>query len=475
MATNYAKFGLEANQPLDRYGNIAARLKNPDYIANTGAHWLRLNFVLPNTSYLDRYDTIVNSFVSRGMKIYATIGHDAIGDVWLGDSLRDNNSPDATAWIHAYVQRFKEIVDRYQGKIYVYEAINEPNGWQGGNRALVHPQWFVYMMNMLYQKINPRQRGIRLVCGPLEATWVNHNEAATYLSSVYELGAWEPGKVPWDGMGYHLYVGEDPASPPGSDGSTLADDIRRHYEAYLNQIWGVMQHFDPDNKHLLFVSEFGWTSDLGEDYQARQIKLGMDLLANDDRVAMASLFCTEDFGKTYGLYIKGMGRTKQSFNTYRDLMLQFAPNRTPVVDFSKLEGPIDVPVVTAPDDVLPGGSMPWSVGPGFMRHPVQKRAVILLPPFDDGSWAKAVLDAGYHGRAGVALCWSPGEAGLTIAGEERYVFVINPQEWGTSDGSMVPWFNEHTPGVQVREEMFASPQALTEWLRTNADPFLAAG
>jgi len=467
MATNYAKFGLDANQPIDRYGNIAPRLQNPDYIASSGAHWLRFNFVLPGPAYLDRYDVIVNNFVSRGLKIYATVGHDAMGDRWLGDTLREPDSATATAWIQAYAQRFLQIVERYRGKIAVYESINEPNGWQGGTKALIHPRWFVHLMNTLYQTIHPRQRSIRLISGPLEATFVNHNEAASYLTNVYERGEWASGQVPWDGLGYHFYIGADPQAPPGTDGSVHPDDIRQTYAAFINKIWGIMNHYDPGTKQLLFVSEFGWTSDLGEEYQARQIKLGMDLLANDPRVAVASLFCTEDFDLKYGIYTQGMGRAKAAFNAYRELMIQHAPNRTAAVNLAALEGPVDVPVVTGPDQ-----SMPWSVAPGLMRHPVERRGVILLPPFDDGRWARAVLDAGYYGRGGVTLSWSPGEAGLTIAGEQRFVLVVNPAEWATPDGSMIPWFREHMPAVLVREETFLNPQALSEWLRANPDPFV---
>ncbi len=475
MATNYAKFGIEANQPIDRFGNVAPRLQNPDFIANSGAHWLRLNFVLPNPSYLDRYDFIVDNFVSRGMKIYATIGHDATGDFWLGDMLRDANHPNAAAWVQAYAVRFKQIVERYAGKISVFEAINEPNGWQGGQQALVHPRWFVYMMNTLYQTLQPRQNGIRLIAGPLEATWVNNNEAVDYLSAVYQLGGWAPGEVPWDGVGYHLYVGEDPGAPAGTDGSIQPHDIRQTYATFMNKLWAVMHYYDPGTKHLVFVSEFGWTSDLGEDYQARQIGIGMDLLSADDRVAMASLFCTEDFDKKYGVYEEGMGRAKKAFTAYQSVMRQRAPNRSPQVNFDSLEGPVDVPVVTAPGQTPTGDSLPWSVGPGLMKHPVERRGVILLPPFDDGRWARAVLDAGYTGQSGVTVCWSPGEAGLTIAGEQRFVFVVNPAEWATPDGSLVPWFSAHTPGVLVKEQTFLNPQALTTWLRENPDPFSAAG
>ncbi len=470
MAVNYAKFGLDGNQPLDNQGNIAPRLRNPDYIANSGAHWLRLNFVLPNLSYLDRYDQIVNSFLSRGVKIYATIGHDACRDFWLGDTLRDQNSAGAAAWIQAYARRFRDIADRYQGKIFLYEALNEPNGWQGGDRALVHPRWFAAMMNALYSTLKPRERGIRLISAPLEATWVNHNEAALYLNTVYQIGNWAPGEIPWDGVGYHLYIGEDPASPAGTDGSIDSNDIRQTYRAFMDKMWSTMHRHDPDTRHLLFVSEFGWSSDLSEDYQAQQNRLGMELLAADDRVALASLFCAEDFGKKYGLYVEGMGRPKQAFTAYRDVMRTRAPNRSTQIDFKTLEGPVDVPVVTPPG----GDSWPWPSGPGLMKHPVQKRAVILLPPYDDGRWGQAVLNAGYYGQGGVTVTWSPGEAGLTIAGEQRVVLVINPLEWGTPDGSMVPWFRQNTPGVKVREETFGTPEALSAWLRSNPDPFQGA-
>ncbi|MBN1965143.1 MAG: hypothetical protein JW910_10890, partial [Anaerolineae bacterium] len=62
-------------------------------------------------------------------------------------------------------------------------------------------------------------------------------------------------------------------------------------------------------------------------------------------------------------------------------------------------------------------------------------------------------------------------AGLSITGEQRLVLVVNPTEWGTADGSLIPWFRDQFPGVLVREEQFASPAALTGWLLTHPDPF----
>jgi hypothetical protein len=467
MAVKYSKFGIDANQPIDQAGNIAPRLQNPDYLANTGAHWVRLNFVLFNSSHLARYDQIVNGLLSRNFKIYATVGQDAVADIPMGDALRDSNSTTAATWIQRYAARVTQIVDRYRGKIFVYEAVNEPNGWHGGSKALVHPRWFAYLMNTLYQLIRPRERGMRLISGPLEATYVNNNEAAIYLNSVYRAGNWAAADVPWDGVGYHLYVGERPDDPPGSDGSARPEDIRQTYTLFLNQMWAVIQKYEPNTRKKLWVSEFGWASGNGEDFQARLIPVGMEMLAKDDRVAMASLFCAEDFGRLYGLYTPGLTRPKQAFHVFRNLLVTNAPNRSPVVDFNEIEGPVQPPEE-------PGESFPWPTGPGRMRHPVQERAVILLPPTDDGRWARAALAAGLTGPKGVTFTWSPGEAGLTIAGEKRLVLVINPAEWGTPDGSMVPWFRQNTPGVLVREQTFAAPDDFTAWLRSLSNPFEGA-
>ena len=37
------------------------------------------------------------------------------------------------------------------------------------------------------------------------------------------------------------------------------------------------------------------------------------------------------------------------------------------------------------------------------------------------------------------------------------------------------WFNTNRPGVLVREETFANPQALTDWLKANPDPMDVVG
>ncbi|MBN1965463.1 MAG: hypothetical protein JW910_12510, partial [Anaerolineae bacterium] len=337
MATHYGKFGIDANQPIDGSGNVAARLQNPDYIANTGVHWLRLNMVLPRGDFLSRYDAVIDRTIDREMKLLVAIGQDALGDVPLGDKLRDPNSTAAPGWIQQYVQRFLEIVERYRGKVFVYEAVNEPNGWQGGGRALIHPRWFVYLMNTLYQTIRPQERGIRLISGPLEATWLNDNEAARYLQNVLDIGGWASGDVPWDGVGYHIYVGESPEAPPGTPGCTDPEQIRATYATYLAEMWAVMRGYDPQHHHKLFITEFGWTSDgLGESYQTRQLQTGLDILAGDERVAVASIFCTEDFARKYGLYVQGMSRPKQAFGMVRQLMTTNAPDRTRHVNFAEL-------------------------------------------------------------------------------------------------------------------------------------------
>jgi hypothetical protein len=192
-------------------------------------------------------------------------------------------------------------------------------------------------VNTLYQVIRPRER-MRLISGPL-GTVSNSRPRLPGGIPARQLGT---ADVPW-WIGYHIYVGERRISPPGSDSSARPEDIRQTYTLFFNQLWAVIQKYEPNTRKKLWVSEFGWASENGEDFQAQRIPVGMEMLAKDDRVAMASLFCTEDFGRLYGVYTPGLTRPKQSFNTYRGLMVANAPNRSRVVDFNEIEGPVQPP------------------------------------------------------------------------------------------------------------------------------------
>lgn len=337
MARDLTKIGITGNAPLDRDGHIAARLADPDIVASTGAVWLRLNFVQRRDNWLTRYDDIVDGMLAQGLKVYGTIGHEAlVNDAPVGDTFRTDKLPTHAdvsrqrAWVEQYVDRCEEIVGHFRGRIHVYESFNEPNDWYGGLSALVRqPGWFATMLTELYARLKPRFPEVTLVSGPLLGSWANHNEARTYLNETYKFGMqaldWAPGAIPFDGVGYHIYVSQgkfkldDPLET-----YNYFDEVEQNYATFFGGIWQVMaQHEGPHTKKL-WISEFGWESGhLGEEFQADMVERGVNILIDDDRVAMATLFCTEDFELTYGLYKQGRfgeGGRKQAWHKYHQLM-----------------------------------------------------------------------------------------------------------------------------------------------------------
>ena len=78
MARDLTKIGITGNAPLNNDGSIAARLKDPNIVASTGAVWLRLNFVQRRGDWLDKYERIVDGMLDKDIQVYGTIGHEAL-------------------------------------------------------------------------------------------------------------------------------------------------------------------------------------------------------------------------------------------------------------------------------------------------------------------------------------------------------------------------------------------------------------
>jgi hypothetical protein len=358
MARDLTKIGITGNAPLEADGSIAARLADPNVVASTGAVWLRLNFVERRGKWLKRYDEIVDGILSKGLNVYGTIGHEAlVHDAPIGDTFRTNRLPthanagQQRAWVEQYVDRFEEIVGRFHGRIGVFESFNEPNDFYGGSSALVgSPAWFAYMLGEIYAAVKPRFPDVTLVSGPLSGTWSNHNQAVAYLDEMYRYGlaslSWRQGAMPFDGVGYHIYVSEgqykldDPR-----ERYNYSEEVEANYARFLGDIWRTIGRHEGAHRKQLWVSEFGWQSGpISEKFQANMIERGIDILANDDRVAMATLFCTEDFGKgspweaTYGLYRQGdfgSGGRKKAWRRYHDIMDGVRGTQPPVRDLTE--------------------------------------------------------------------------------------------------------------------------------------------
>ncbi len=322
------KVGLDGNRPVEN-GAPVWRVYPPDFMAGTGTSYVRINFLLDQWSspaesgWLQVYDTIVNGLRGKGIQVYGLIGHEAVRES-PGDKFRnarENNA--ANAWIDQYVENFVTIVEHFRDRVKIFESFNEPNDWHGQNKAWIHPYWFAKMLERIYRAVK-LERGftdVTLVSGPLLAHDLGGAEnetsmATKYLRDTYQAGkkkhGWEKvrsscGSYPLDGIGYHLYVREGSESTPA--------DIQRTHKKYLDALSRVIQQQDVAEKKI-YVSEFGWSSASGEEFQARSLKAGFEFLRKDPRVALAIYFCTQDFpGKEYGL-LRMDGEKKPAYNAF---------------------------------------------------------------------------------------------------------------------------------------------------------------
>jgi len=319
--------GIDANRPLTDDGAIAPQVADPGIIADTGAGWVRLNFVLgPWTSVTDgtrhhgrtwqeAYRAIIEGFRSRGVRIYALVSNEAVRPADFGDLFRGSpGGATSHPWIDGYVESFVSIARMFGRDVDVFEMINEPDNWHGAPNGpnWVHPGWFAIMLQRIYQAVrsDPQIPNIPLVSGPLEGLQQG-NGAKSYLETTYREGVdhlgWSQGgrPFPFDGVGYHLYVEQGRKDWPSQ---RLA--VQQKYRSYLDQMQNVIRIAEGRDKPI-YVSEMGWFSNGGkEDLQAQCVPLGLEILARDPRVKLVVHFCTQDFGleggdKFYGLYRPG--------------------------------------------------------------------------------------------------------------------------------------------------------------------------
>jgi protocatechuate 3,4-dioxygenase beta subunit len=361
MAFRTHKIGLDANRPIitepgSNQGALASTVSTPAWIADTGASWVRVNFVLGpwaspddqrrfhGRTWRQAYQTIIDSFASKGLNIYGLIGHEAVKT--LPDFFRDSMSATppqerirAERWIDNYVTTFGQIAALFGDQVRTLESFNEPDDWHGSHRPWIHPTWFAVMLDRLYREVKERRNlgNLTLVSGPLQGLEINNNLAPTqYLRDTYEYGQQQLGwgmpdrPYPFDGVGYHLYIRE------GYDPNWTEHEytVRQLYSRYMNGMLRVIRAAEgPQSTKKLYISEIGWPSnrDTEEErtFQARNVSLALDLMASDPSVAIGIWFCTEDFDpglRSYGLYrnkqVSAAGR-KPSFHAFATFCQRF--------------------------------------------------------------------------------------------------------------------------------------------------------
>jgi len=317
------KLGLDANRPIDPANGVAAaQVEDPEIIADTGVGWVRINFVLGQTwpsvadpGWQECYSQIIAGFRNRGLKVYGLIGDEALSAP-PGDQFR-SAPPEGAAqdeWLDRYVDAFVAIARRFRLEVTVFESFNEPDDWHGGNSSWIHPGWYAVMLQSIHDRVrsDPLLKHLILVSGPLQGLHNdeqsnNNNGGARYLAAAYLEGKQRFGwgsstPFPFDGVGYHLYVAQSPAS---SEAQILAK-LNEHLSAFC----GVIRQAEGRDRPV-YLSEFGWFSNGGnEAFQERSMRVGLKAALNDPSLALVVWFCIQDFGeeselKHYGLYRQG--------------------------------------------------------------------------------------------------------------------------------------------------------------------------
>jgi hypothetical protein len=192
--------------------------------------------------------------------------------------------------------------------------------------------------------------------------------AADYWNQVVDAGrntlAWDwmhqnVGSWPYDGIGYHIYVGQ------GSSATTSS--VASATQANLDGIWSaVSTRDDQAAQKKLWLSEFGWTIDqVSADQQAQFLTTSFDTYAANANVAAAFWFTYQDFPNgRYGLFDGGglaVANRRPAYASFSAAVAKYA-----VALAARFVGD-DAPASMAPGEtrtvtltVHNGGSATWS-------------------------------------------------------------------------------------------------------------------
>ena len=154
------KIGIEAICPsIAPPARSTCRIRNSRVITDTGAGWVRLNFVLgpwsspadetihSGLNWRETYQAIISRLRGHSLSLYGLVGAEAM-TADPGDRFRlppqDGDVQDA--WLDAYAANFVAIAEMFHADFRAFELFNEPDDWRGQSRPWFHPGWFAIML-----------------------------------------------------------------------------------------------------------------------------------------------------------------------------------------------------------------------------------------------------------------------------------------------------------------------------------------
>ena len=321
VAAPAAAVEIGLSGPSVENGDVDGAIAAARAVEDTGATWARVNFRLdawdaPDDrtprgpqmlSWFAAYDRLVDELTTHGVQVYGQIG---------AESVPGGGEPDSDDHVQRYAAAFVQIVDHFRDRVRVFETFNEPNNWRDAKsmRPAVSPLYYAKELQEIYlntKYYNNRSSDpcaqVTIVSGALFSS--EDTDAADYWSQVVDAGrnqlAWDwmhenVGSWPYDGVGYHVYVGQS------SDATTSS--IASATQTNLDGIWAAVTARDDQaaNKKL-WLTEFGWTIDqVSAQQQSDFLTTAFDTFAANSEVAAAFWFTFQDFPNgRYGLFDDG--------------------------------------------------------------------------------------------------------------------------------------------------------------------------
>jgi MYXO-CTERM domain-containing protein len=278
-------------------------------VITTGAPHVRVNFRLDRWTsptdttkhggytFFEAYDRIVDSIVSQGLEVYGLLNDELAG-------VRPKEAGFESAW----VANALAVIDRYKDRVRTWETLNEPNDWDETRTARVPAETFASAHGRLYQAVKVEHAGdacwdVTLVSGPLFS--FDDRPETNYLDAVIAAGRaggrWRAvldaiGRDPIDGVGYHVYVAQGPAST-AADASAAA-------AANLNALRALLDARGLGDRRV-WLSEIGFRASLvGDQGQADRLDAVFSSIGARNDVASIQWFSIKDFGadETWGLF-----------------------------------------------------------------------------------------------------------------------------------------------------------------------------
>jgi hypothetical protein len=307
--------------PSVQNGDVDGAIAAARAVEATGTTWVRVNFRLDAWSAPDdatprgpqqlgwfaAYDRLVDELTTHGVQVYGQIG---------AESVPGGGEPDSDDHVQRYTTAFVQIVDHFRDRVRVFETFNEPNNWRDSvsKRPAVSPLYYAKELQEIYlntKYYNGRAGDpcaqVTIVSGALFSS--EDTDAADYWNQVVDAGrntlAWDwmhanVGSWPYDGVGYHIYVGQS------ADATTSS--IASATQTNLDGIWSAVTARDDQAAFKkLWLTELGWTIDqVSTQQQSDFLTAAFDTYAANSNVAAAFWFTYQDFPNgRYGLFDDG--------------------------------------------------------------------------------------------------------------------------------------------------------------------------